>query len=87
MDLFINMVGLLAALLSTISMVPQVVKIYKTKNTKDLSLMTFVILSSAIFLWFIYGLLIRAFPIIIGNAIGFILTAFIVMMKIKMDKK
>jgi len=79
----INMIGLLAALLTTISMVPQVVKVSKTKNTKDLSLMTFAILSSAIFLCFIYGLLIRAFPIIIGNAIGFILTTFIVMMKIK----
>lgn len=80
---FINVIGLLAALLSTIAMVPQVIKIYKTKNTKGLSLMTFVILSSAIFLWFIYGLLISAFPIIIGNGIGFILTIFIVVMKIK----
>ena len=78
-----HVIGSLAALLSTIAMAPQVVKVHKTKNTRDLSLMTFVVLSCAIFLWFIYGLLIGALPIIIGNALGFISTVYIVMMKIK----
>jgi len=45
--------------------------------------MTFVVLSCAIFLWFIYGLLIMALPVIIGNTLGFILTIYIVIMKIK----
>ncbi|MFA4916001.1 MAG: SemiSWEET transporter [Syntrophales bacterium] len=83
MNIVAHIIGLLAALLATIAMAPQAAKIYKTKNTKDLSLMTFVMLSCALCLWFIYGLLISAFPIIIGNAIGFILTTFIVIMKIK----
>ncbi|MDO8786097.1 MAG: SemiSWEET transporter [Syntrophales bacterium] len=76
-------IGSLAAFLSTVAMTPQVVQIHKTKNTRDLSLMTFVVLSCAIFLWFIYGLLISALPVIIGNALGFILTVYIVIMKIK----
>jgi len=76
-------IGSLAALLSTVAMTPQVIKIHKTKNTRDLSLMAFVVLSCAIFLWFIYGLLIMALPVIIGNTLGFILTIYIVIMKIK----
>ena len=77
----ITIIGLLAALLSTLSMAPQVIKVYKTKKTRDLSLGAFTTLAVALFLWFIYGLLMKAIPLIAGNALGFILVAYLVVMK------
>jgi MtN3 and saliva related transmembrane protein len=78
-----NIIGFLAALISSISMAPQVVKIYKTKRTDDLSLWTFVVLATGLFLWLVYGLLIRSMPVILGNAVGFTFTVYIIIMKIR----
>lgn len=82
MDL-VNTIGFLAALLSAVSMAPQVVKVYQTKKTEDLSLWAFAVLSGGLFLWLIYGLLIQALPVIIGNAVGLAFSLYIVIMKIK----
>jgi len=76
-------IGLIAGILCTFSFIPQVVKIIKTKHTKDLSLITFSALSLGVFLWLIYGLMIKEFPVIAANAVTLILSLTIVMMKIK----
>jgi len=80
---FTDLLGSAAAVTATIAMAPQVMKVYKTKNTGGLSLGSFTLLTSALFLWFIYGLLIGAYPIIISNLLGFTLNMYIVIMKIK----
>ena len=79
----IDLLGFTAAAISTVAMAPQVIKVHKTGNTRDLSLSAFALLALALFLWFVYGLLIVAYPVIIGNAIGFALTAYIIAMKLK----
>lgn len=79
----VNTIGFLAALLSAISMAPQVIKVYRTKNTEALSLGAFAVLSSGLFLWLVYGLLIQAMPVIIGNAVGFMFSLYIVIVKIR----
>ncbi len=78
-----DIVGLVAAGLGTIATAPQVIKVFKTKHTSDLSLGTFGMITATLFLWLIYGLLIRSFPIIAGNAVGFALNLYIVFMKIR----
>ena len=79
-------IGIMAGLLCTISFIPQVIKIFKTKNTRDLSLVTFYTLSLGVFLWLIYGILIKEPPIIGSNAVILILSLLIVVMKIRYDK-
>lgn len=74
-------IGSIAGILCTASFLPQVIKIYKTKNTKDLSLAAFATLGSGVFFWLIYGILIMELPIIIANAISLILIILIVIMK------
>ena len=76
-------IGLCAGALCTLSFLPQVIKIYKTKRTGDLSLVTFFTLSLGVFLWLIYGILIKEMPIVLTNAAIFILSCLIVAMKIK----
>jgi MtN3 and saliva related transmembrane protein len=76
-------IGIVAGILCTFSFLPQVLRIYKTKQTKDLSLLTFSIFSLGVFLWFIYGLLMQEFPIIFANAVTLLLALLIVAMKIR----
>ena len=76
-------IGFLAALMATVAMTPQVIKIHKTKNTGDLSLGAFAMLLAALFLWFVYGLFIGSVPIAVGNVLSFLLTLYIVVMKIR----
>ncbi len=78
-----TIIGFLAAGFTTISYFPQVAKTLRTKETKDISLLMYIILSSGLCLWFIYGLLLGDLPIIIANGITFILSLTILMLKMK----
>ena len=80
---YITIIGLIAATCTTISFFPQILQVYRTKQTRDLSLLTFIALTVGIFLWLIYGLLIKSLPIILANAITFIGCLYIVVMKIR----
>lgn len=74
-------VGSLAALCTTIAFLPQVFKVYKTKHTKDLSLLMYVIFAIGVLLWMIFGILTQAWPIIVANALIFLLCIYIIIMK------
>lgn len=76
-------IGIIAATLCTSSFLPQVLRIFKTKHTKDISLVTFSLFSTGVFLWMIYGILINDMVIILANALTFIFAIAIVAMKIK----
>jgi len=77
-----DLIGFLAAVICSISMTPQVIKIYRTKKTHDLSLGAFSVLAAGLSLWLVYGLLIHSIPVIAGNAIGVSFTLYIIIMKI-----
>jgi MtN3 and saliva related transmembrane protein len=79
----ITVIGLIAALFTTVSLFPQLIKIYKTKSTKDISTGMFTLFGGGVFLWFIYGLLVNDFPIIIANSLAFIQAVVILIFKIK----
>jgi MtN3 and saliva related transmembrane protein len=82
MDLY-EILGFLAAILTTISFLPQVIKIYKSKETKSISLTMYVVLSLGILMWLIYGIHLNSLPIILANSVTAILTLFLISMKIK----
>ena len=79
--------GVMAGTLTTISFIPQVLKIYKTKDAKDLSIITFYMFSCGVFLWLVYGIVIREWPVILANGITFVLSCLIIAMKIKYRKR
>jgi MtN3 and saliva related transmembrane protein len=54
---YMTIIGLAAAALGGISLFPQLLKVLKTKSTKDISLGMIIIFSSSIFLWLVYGIL------------------------------
>lgn len=76
-------VGTIAAVCTTVSFLPQVVKIYRTKHTSDLSLPMYVIFSFGVLMWLCYGFITNSLPIILANAITLILAIYILAAKIK----
>lgn len=78
-----TIIGFLAAICTTVAFLPQAIKSIRTKHTKDLSLKTFLIATTGVLLWLVYGLMIDDTPLIAANAITFLLMGSIVVMKIK----
>ena len=81
----ITILGLLAGALTTISFVPQVMKTWKFKETKDISLLMYVIFFTGILLWFSYGILIDNTPIIVANGVSLVLVFIVLLLKIRYD--
>lgn len=72
----VTLLGLFAATCTTIAFLPQVIKAAKTKHTKDISLGMYCIMLIGVISWFLYGLLIHNIPVIIANAVTFLLVSF-----------
>jgi MtN3 and saliva related transmembrane protein len=82
-DPMFEIIGLLAAFLTTSAFIPQVYKIYKEKNADGISLTMYVILFIGVLLWLIYGILIGSLSIIIANGITALLQLSIIIFKLK----
>ncbi len=76
-----NLVGYLAAIVGTSMMLPQVVKIVRTKKAGDVSILMAILYLLNCALWFIYGWLIVAWPVITANGIAFLISIFQIIMK------
>ena len=80
---FVTIIGLLAGTLTTISFLPQVIKTWKTKSTKDISLGMFLAFCTGVLLWIIYGILVKDLPLVIANVATLSLASIILWLKIK----
>lgn len=80
---FLNILGMVAGTLCTISFLPQLVKIWKSKSAKDISMGMFIIFSIGISLWILYGFFIKSFPIVVANLATLLLAFIIIIMKVK----
>lgn len=83
---YITILGLVAGALTTISLVPQITKIHKTKSANDISTLMFITSTIGISLWIIYGLIIKSFPVIIANSISVIFTISVLGLKFRYRK-
>ncbi len=77
-----DLVGYIAACLSTASFVPQAVMTWKRKRAEGVPLGMYIILTLGLSLWLVYGLLVGAWPVILSNIVTLMLTVFIMTMKI-----
>ena len=78
-----DILGYLAATLTTLSFLPQAVKVIKTKQTEGISLWMYIIFTTGVFFWFIYGLLSLIYPIIIANFVTLIFASIRLFYKLK----
>jgi len=79
----ITIIGLIAALFTTVSLLPQLIKVYKTKSAKDISTGMFILFGSGVLLWFVYGVFVNDLPIMVANSLAFIQAAVILFFKAK----
>ena len=81
----INLVGAAGGIVSSVTFLPQVIKIWKTKSAKDLSMGTLLFLVLNVSLWLLYGILTNLYPIIITN--GIVLSMVFIMVYFKLTFK
>jgi MtN3 and saliva related transmembrane protein len=80
-----NPIGLVAAALTTSAFLPQLVKVWRSKSAKDVSLAMFLVFTLGIALWLVYGLIRNDIVIIVANVITFSLSLAILVLKIRFD--
>ena len=78
-----EIIGLIAAVCTTFAFIPQVIKVWKTKQTMDLSLRMYSIMFIGILLWLVYGIRIDSLSIIFANVVTAILVGTILVYIIK----
>ncbi|WP_201739438.1 SemiSWEET family sugar transporter [Dokdonia sinensis] len=83
----IEIIGLIAAFLTTASFVPQVYKTWKTKDVSGLSLPMFSMFTLGIILWLIYGIYSNSISIILANTVTVVLSFMLVYFKLKYSKR
>jgi len=71
--MFVTILGLAAATLTTAALVPQVVGTWRTHRARDISLSMYLLFSLGIMLWLSYGMLINNLPIIVANSVSLML--------------
>lgn len=76
-------IGMVAAVLTTIAYIPQVVKIYRTKSARDVSFRMFSLLATGVSLWLVYGIMMRSAPLIFANFVTLALSLTVLGLKIK----
>ncbi len=78
-----EIIGIIAATLTTLCFVPQVIQVLKTRDTKGISLAMYITFVLGVSMWCVYGILIGKWPVIIANIATFILASIILYIKIK----
>ncbi len=81
-----NLIGSMAAVLTTTAFVPQAYQSYKTRDLSGISLPMYSAFTLGVALWLVYGLLLHDLPIIAANAITLVLSAMILILKVKQDR-
>jgi len=77
------LLGLAAGALTTIAFFPQLTKTWRTKSAKDMSFAMLATFCSGVFLWLVYGILIRSWPVILANLVTLVLAGAILVLKIR----
>jgi MtN3 and saliva related transmembrane protein len=81
----IDGLGYLAAALTTASFIPQAWLTFRTRDVSGISLAMYAAFTLGIALWLVYGVMLRAWPIVVANAVTFLLAAGILLMKVLLE--
>lgn len=78
-----DLIGTLAAILTTVSFLPQALHTFRTKDVKGISLGMYSAFTAGVALWLAYGLLLNAWPVVIANCVTLALASAILVMKLR----
>lgn len=80
---WVEMIGVVAGVLTTFSSLPQVMKVWRTRSTGDLSLIMLVMAVTGIALWLVYGLGIGSMVVTLANTVSLALWATVLGFKLR----
>lgn len=80
---FTSLVGILAAFLTTTAFVPQVIRVIRTGDTNAISLWMYLLFSSGLALWLIYGIMLNLWPVILANSVTLVLALVVMYFKLR----
>jgi MtN3 and saliva related transmembrane protein len=83
----ISLIGSAAACCTTISFLPQLIRVWKLKSAREISLIMFSVFSAGVFLWLLYGILIHSAPVMLANAVTLALSLAILILKLRYDRR
>ena len=79
---FTETIGTVAAVCTTVAFLPQLIRVWQRKSADDISLAMFLLFSTGVGLWLIYGIRIGSMPIAGANAITLALAVAILILKL-----
>jgi MtN3 and saliva related transmembrane protein len=79
---WIEIAGLVGAFLSSVTFIPQVYRVWKTKSVNDLSMATIVIVFTSTLIWLVYGVALMLWPVILANSIICVLSLMLIYFKL-----
>ena len=82
----IDFIGYVAATCTTLSFLPQLVRVLRLRSARDISMGMFLIFSIGTALWLTYGLLSHSKPVVAANAVTFVLSISILVLKLRFDR-
>ncbi|HVO37308.1 MAG TPA: SemiSWEET transporter [Candidatus Acidoferrum sp.] len=80
---YVTVLGLFTGALTVAAFLPQLLKVWRTKSTRDISLGMFSVFCTATFLWIVYGVLINNVAVIVTNILVIVQALILVAFKIK----
>lgn len=78
-----QIIGYAASILGTVAFLPQAIYVIRSKDTKSISLSTYVVFVCSVVLWFVYGILLRDIPIFSSNLVCIVLGSIILAYKLQ----
>lgn len=83
---WVEIIGLVAGFLTTAAYLPQVLKVWRSRSARDVSLGMFSLMVVGLLLWLAYGLLIGSLALILSNTVTLILATLILIGKLRFDR-
>lgn len=78
-----DLIGAAAGTLTTLAFLPQVIKTWRERSTRDISLLTFLSFCLGVALWLVWGVMTLAWPVIIANSATLVLAGAVLAMKLR----
>lgn len=78
-----DLIGTLAAVLTTVSFLPQALHTFRTKDVRGISLGMYSVFTAGVAMWLVYGLMLGAWPVVIANVVTLALASAILVMKLR----
>ena len=81
-----DILGYVAGFLVTFALVPQIIRVYKLKSAREISVLFNASMFVGVACWLVYGIILQLLPMIVWNSIGLCFISLLLLAKLKYGK-